>query len=102
MEKHKKTLLENFLSLSAWQAVNYIIPLITLPYQSRVLGVEKFGLVYFAIAFTVYFLVLTDFGFDLSATREIAVKRHNKKIISNIFSSVLTIKLLLVILSYII
>ena len=96
----KRNLLENFLSLGALQIISYVIPLITLPYQTRVLGVEKFGLVYFAYAFMAYFMVLTDYGFNLSATREIAVNRHNKNNISNIFSSVTCIKMLLLILSY--
>lgn len=102
MQNTKKNLLENFLSLGALQIISYVIPLITLPYQSRVLGVEKFGLVFFAYAFMAYFMVLTDYGFNLSATREIAVNRHNKNNISNIFSSVTCIKILLLILSYLI
>ena len=101
MASEKKTLLENFLSLGALQIFGYVIPLITLPYQSRVLGVEKFGLVYFAYAFMAYFMILTDFGFGLSATREIAVNRHNKNNLSNIFSSVTILKLSLVLVSYI-
>ena len=100
MEVRKKKLLENFLSLGALQIAGYIIPLIALPYQSRVLGVEKFGLVYFAYSVMGYFFVLTDYGFDLSATREISVNRHNCRSISNVFNSVFTIKTIIVITSY--
>lgn len=102
MKKEKKTLLENFLSLGFIQIFSYLMPLITLPYQTRVLGAEKFGLVYFAYAFMAYFIMLTDFGFGLSATREIAINRHNKNNISNIFSSVMCLKFILVLISYII
>lgn len=98
----KNTLLENFLSLGALQIVSYIIPLINLPYLSRVLGVEKFGLVFFAFAFMQYFMMLTDYGFGLSATREIAVNRHNKNNLSNIFSAVTCIKLVLLMVSFVI
>ena len=100
MNGEKKTLLENFLSLGFLQIFSYIIPLITLPYLSRVLGADKFGLVFFAQAFVQYFMVLTDYGFNLSATREIAVNRHNTKNISNIFNSVMMVKFTLVIVSY--
>lgn len=78
----------------------YVIPLISLPYLSRVLGVEKFGLVFFAFAFMQYFIMFTDYGFGLSATREIAVNRHNKKNLSNIFSAVTVLKLFFLLISY--
>ncbi len=102
MAGEKKRLLENFISLGALQIVSYVIPLISLPYLSRVLGVEKFGLVFFAFAFMQYFIMLTDYGFELSATREIAINRHNTNNLSNIFSSVLFVKFQLLIVSFII
>ncbi len=102
MAGEKKRLLENFISLGALQIVSYVIPLISLPYLSRVLGVEKFGLVFFAFAFMQYFIMLTDYGFGLSAVREIAVNRHNKNNLSNIFSAVTFIKFCLLFVSFLI
>lgn len=100
MVNMKKKLFENFLSLGILQIVSYVMPLITLPYLSRVLGAEKFGLVFFVFAFMQYFMMLTDYGFGLSATREIAVNRHNKNNLSNIFSAVTVLKCLFLCISF--
>ena len=98
----KKQLLSNFFSLSALQGLNMILPLITLPYLVRTLGVENFGLINFALAITMYFNILVSFGFELSATREISIHRDNIDKISEIFSSVMIIKIVLLFISLLI
>lgn len=91
----RKRLLGNMASLFTLQGANYLLPLVTLPYLVRVLGPEKFGLIAFSQAFIQYFVVATDYGFNLSATREIAVHRDNPEKLGEIVSAVLTIKVAL-------
>jgi len=95
-------LIENFFSLSFLQGANYLLPLITLPYLVRILGAEGYGQVMFAYAFIQYFVILTDYGFNLSATRSISVNRENGAKVSEIVCSVLIIKTVFLIIGFVI
>ena len=81
--------------LYALQGLNYVVPLAVLPYLIRVLGVERYGLVAFAQAFAQHFTILTDYGFNLSATKRISLVRDNHAEVSTLYWSVIIIKLAL-------
>lgn len=93
--KEQKKLLTNVISLFVLQGSNYIIPLLSIPYLFQKLDVEKFGLVNFSFAFIQYFIVLTDFGYNLSATKSIAEHRDDMAKTQQIFNGVIGAKLLL-------
>jgi len=88
----RQRLLNNMASLFVLQGANYLLPLITIPYLVRVLGPDNFGRISFAQAFIQYFVVLTDYGFNLSATREVAIRRNDPERLSSLFSAVMVIK----------
>lgn len=98
--KAYKRIITNILSLFSLQGFTYIMPLITFPYLTRVLGPENYGLIAFATAFVAYFQILVEYGFGLSASREISINRDNEVQVSKIFSSVIFTKFLLMILSF--
>lgn len=100
--RNNKVLLSNFFSLSIFQFINYLVPLLLMPFLIKTIGMEKFGLVMFAQAFMQYFVILTDFGFNYIATKEISKNRNNQKLISEIVSSVYSIKIILLVVSFLI
>jgi polysaccharide transporter, PST family len=89
----RRRLLDNIVSLYLLQGLNYIIPMVVLPYLVRMLGIETYGLVAVAQSFAQYFNILTDYGFNFSATRSIAQSKDDPGQISRIFCCVFLIKI---------
>jgi polysaccharide transporter, PST family len=82
----------NMFWLYTLQGLNYMIPLAVLPYLIRVLGVERYGLVAFAQSLAQGFIFFTDYGFNLSATKQISRVRHDHVELSRIFWAVMALK----------
>ncbi len=95
----RKAVLHNFAFLSGLQAFSYFLPLIILPYLFRTIGPAKFGLISFAQALTQYFMMLTDYGFNVSATKEVSLRQNDPTEINKIFSAVMTLKMAFALLS---
>jgi len=98
--EERKVVLHNAASLSLLQIITYALPVVVIPYLFRVLGAEKFGLIAFAQALTQYFMILTDYGFSITATKEISLCQHEHAKVCKAFSSVMTVKLALAALSF--
>ncbi|ADZ41671.1 TPA: flippase [Yersinia enterocolitica] len=92
----------NIFSLLLLQGSNYIIPLLTLPYLTRVLGVEGFGVYSLTLSLAQYFVILIDFGFNLSASKKIAEHQDDPEYISKIFFETLISKSILCLVSIVI
>jgi len=97
-----KTILSNIIALFTLQGLQYLIPLILLPYLVHTLGIEYFGLLAFATATIAFFRSTVAYGFDFTGTKQIALKKENKRQLGEILSSILIVKLLLVIITFLI
>lgn len=97
--KGKETVLKNFVALGLLQGTNFIIPLLVMPYLVRVVGVDKFGIIALIQAVMVYFASLTDYGFTVSATRDVALHKGNSQKLNEIFNAVFSTKLILLLLA---
>lgn len=93
--KNNERLIKNFSFLSLFQLINIITPLLIYPYLIRTVGKENYGEIAFLQAIVFYFVVIVNYGFNLSGTREISKYRYSKHKVNNIVSSIYFIKLLL-------
>lgn len=100
-KKNTKMLVENFVSLSSLQVASYIFPLLTYPYLARIVGADGFGKIAFAAAVILYFQTVVDWGFNFTATRDVARCRENLDEVSRIFSCVLWAKICIMIVSFV-
>ena len=94
-------LLENIISLATIKGLEYILAFITFPYLVRVLQVEQYGLIIFAQSVIQYFVLFTDYGFNLLGPREIA-KHDSIAERGTVFGNVFFAKLFLLLLSTIV
>lgn len=100
--KDGKTVFANFGYLSLLQVAGYVFPLISMPYLACVIGADGFGKIAFASAIVVWIQTISDWGFNLTATRDVAQNRDNKELVSRIISNVLWARSVLTLLSGII
>ena len=88
----KKSIVKNYLYNLSYQLLVIILPLITTPYVSRVLGPEGIGAYSFTNSITQYFILFGALGLNLYGQREIAYKQSNKKEYSKLFYEIFILK----------
>ncbi|HXW14921.1 MAG TPA: flippase [Terriglobia bacterium] len=86
---------QNLLGIYAVQAANIAVPLLTVPYLTRVLQPTGWGLFGFAQSFGLSLGVVAEYGFWLSANREVARHRDDRDKLSTIVAGVMGAKALL-------
>ena len=100
LSNERKRLFKNVLNLFFFQGTNYILPLVTIPYIVRIIGPEKFGILSFAQVLNQYFVIITDYGFNITGTQRISQVQEDIKERANVFSGILAVRILLLILTF--
>ncbi|NDV47421.1 flippase [Paludibacter sp. 221] len=93
--------IKDVIYLVALQGINYVMPLVVFPYLMVTLGAEKFGYIGFSVSITQYLMLIVDFGFNFSGTKQIAIHKNNPEKLQEIFWSILIAKIGLLIISFI-
>ena len=79
---------KNFLYNVIYQILVIILPLITAPYTSRILGAEMIGIYSYNYSIAYYFMIFAMLGISNHGNRMIASTRNNKKEMSKTFWSI--------------
>ncbi len=89
---NKKSITKNYIYNTAYQILTIILPLITTPYVSRILGAENIGIYSFTISISTYFILFGTLGIALYAQREIAYIQDDKKARSKVFWEIILLR----------
>lgn len=81
------------------QAARYALPLVTLPFLARILAPEAFGLLALAQAIGLIVAVVVEYGFDVSATRDVAAASEDPQRRGSILAAVTGAKATLAVLA---
>ena len=81
----KKSIAKNYIYNMVYQVLILILPLITTPYLSRVLGAEGIGIYSYTYAIVTYFILFGSLGVALYGQREIAYAQENPEKRKKIF-----------------
>lgn len=100
--KRNRVLIENFSYISLLQIFLLLAPLITYPYLVRVLGMELYGTVITAQILSSYASIIINFGSDSVCAKHVAVNRDKQDKLSEIVSSVLSVRFVLWLITFII
>lgn len=87
-----KSIAKNYIYNLMYQILVTIVPLITTPYLSRVLGAEKIGIYSYTLSITTYFVLLGSLGVSSYGQREIAYVRDDVIKRSKTFCEILIMK----------
>lgn len=88
------SLVKNAIYNIIYQVFNVLIPIITVPYISRILGKEGIGAYSYTNSYVQYFITFGMLGISLYGSRQIARKKHNKDEISNDFWNIYSLQLI--------
>lgn len=90
----KKSITKNYIYNLTYQILVLILPIITTPYLSRVLGSEGIGIYSYTISIVTYFILFGSLGISMYAQREIAYIQEDKEERSKIFYEIFFLKII--------
>ena len=98
----KTSIIKNYIYSLIYQIIVMIIPLITTPYLSRILGANNIGIYSYTLSIVTYFVLVGSLGVSLYGQKEIAYVQDDIECRTQKFYEIFFMKLITMILSLII
>ena len=87
MTKDIHRVIKNFGYLVLTKGIDFILPLVLWPFLIKALGIETFGILSFVLAVSLYFGAFMQYGFNITAVRDVARVRGDRFKLSRICMS---------------
>lgn len=95
----KNKLVSNFIYLYGLQAFNFILPILTFPYLIKTLQPELFGATLYSQTIMLYFIIIIEYSYNITAIRKVSLNKNKKKKLGIIFNRTITTKIYLLVIS---
>lgn len=96
-----KKIFKNYIYNLSYQLITLLLPIIVVPYISRILGKSGIGIYSYTTAISQYFIILGTVGITCYGGRVIAYERDNKEVMSKTFWTITILKFITTIISLI-
>lgn len=97
-----KNIVNNTIMLMIFNIAKIIFPFITLPYLTRVLTTDSYGIAAYVKTVMSYMQIFVDFGFVLSATKDIVNNKNDKEKLEYVIGDTLLARIILGLIGFII
>ena len=99
MKKNNRKIIINYIYNVLLQIFNIIVPLVTTPYISRVLGAKQIGVYSYTLSISTYFIVMGSLGIPLYGQREVAFRSMDVKKRSILFFQLIYCQIALIVIA---
>lgn len=89
------TVFKNMSLLFVVQLFGYLVPILEIPVLARSLGVQEYGKVVLVQSIALLSSLVVEYGFSLSAARQVSLAKTDVTVLSRVFGEVLSAKLII-------
>lgn len=90
-----RSILSNFFSLSMINVIGMVIPILLIPYLTRIIGLDLLAIVLLINTVVQFGIVVSDYSFNITGTRYVAANKRNEQLIINEYVVVQRVKLII-------